>query len=80
MELERNNEQLIYHYQIGLFDKNGDWLHQNISKNDVVESINETLIRFHEFLQLAVSELEMTLIPDEKNEQISSSHSALILC
>lgn len=66
MELERNNEQLIYHYQIGLFDKNGDWLHQNISKNDVVESINETLICFHEFLQLAVNELEMTLIPDEK--------------
>ncbi|WP_193016342.1 sigma factor-binding protein Crl [Proteus sp. FME41] len=66
MNLERDNGQLIYSYQIGLFDKNGDWIQQNLSKNDVIEPINETLIRFHAFLQTAASELNMTLIPDEK--------------
>ncbi|EPK3404138.1 sigma factor-binding protein Crl [Proteus mirabilis] len=66
MELERNGEQLIYYYQVGLFDKNGDWVNQVINKKDVIESIHETLIRFHDFLQVAVSELEMTLVPDEK--------------
>ncbi len=66
MELERNGEQLIYYYQVGLFDKNGDWVNQVISKKDVIESIHETLICFHDFLQAAVSELEMTLVPDEK--------------
>ena len=66
MELERNGEQLIYYYQVGLFDKNGDRVNQVISKKDVIESIHETLIRFHDFLQAAASELEMTLVPDEK--------------
>lgn len=41
MELERNGEQLIYYYQVGLFDKNGDWVNQVISKKDVIESIRK---------------------------------------
>ncbi|MEQ4922959.1 sigma factor-binding protein Crl [Proteus hauseri] len=71
MELKRNNEQLVYYYQVGLFDKNGDWINQTINKNDVTESINETLIRFHGFLQAAVTELEMSLLPDEKMNKLS---------
>lgn len=66
MYLERNEQKLIYHYQIGLFDKNGDWLNQAISKKDIINSVDETLLRFHDFLQTAVAELEMTLTPDEK--------------
>lgn len=66
MELVRNDEQLVYYYQVGLFDKNGDWINQVISKDDVIESINETLLRFHKFLQIATNELEMKLVPDEK--------------
>ncbi len=32
----------------------------------MIESIHEKLIRFHDFLQVSVSELEMTLVTDEK--------------
>ncbi|WP_340611210.1 sigma factor-binding protein Crl [Xenorhabdus bharatensis] len=65
LELERQEKGFIYNYQIGLFDKHGEWLPMNIKKGTDLKQLESTLQAFHKRLSDSLSTLKLTLTPSE---------------
>ncbi|MEQ1974884.1 sigma factor-binding protein Crl [Xenorhabdus sp. SGI240] len=63
LELEEQKQGFIYHYQIGLFDKNGEWRAMKIKKKADLEHLESTLQVFHKRLVDSFDVLKLTLIP-----------------
>ncbi|MDC9597668.1 sigma factor-binding protein Crl [Xenorhabdus anantnagensis] len=65
LELEEQGQGFVYNYQIGLFDKNGEWRAMNIKKKADLEHLESTLQAFHKRLADSFDTLKLTLIPSE---------------
>ncbi|MCC8378871.1 MULTISPECIES: sigma factor-binding protein Crl [unclassified Xenorhabdus] len=65
LELERQEKGFIYNYQIGLFDKHGEWLPMNIKKEADLRQLELTLQAFHQRLSDSLGNLKLTLSPSE---------------
>ncbi|PHM73874.1 sigma factor-binding protein Crl [Xenorhabdus kozodoii] len=65
LELEEQEQGFVYHYQIGLFDKHGEWRAMGIKKKADLEHLESTLQAFHKRLVGAFEALKLTLIPSE---------------
>ena len=74
LELEAQDNQLIYNYHIGLFDKNGDWKVALSSNQEVDEKVEQTLQAFFKRLKQLLVTLEIELVP---SEQLSEKARAL---
>ncbi|MCC8365471.1 sigma factor-binding protein Crl [Xenorhabdus sp. PB61.4] len=65
LELERQEKGFVYNYQIGLFDKHGEWLPMNIKKEADLRQLESTLQAFHQRLSDSLGNLKLTLSPSE---------------
>ncbi|WP_338803290.1 sigma factor-binding protein Crl [Xenorhabdus griffiniae] len=65
LELEEQDQGFVYHYQIGLFDKQGEWNAMNIKKKADLEHLESMLQAFHKRLVDSCETLKLTLIPSE---------------
>ncbi|MBE8596726.1 sigma factor-binding protein Crl [Xenorhabdus sp. BG5] len=65
LELEEQDQGFVYHYQIGLFDKQGEWNVMNIKKKADLEHLESTLQAFHKRLVDSCETLKLALIPSE---------------
>jgi len=68
--LETQEDQLIYTYQFGLFDKAGDWQAVPSNSQETDEQVQKTLQAFHKRLKELLVTLEIELVPsDELSEE-----------
>ncbi|MDC9612827.1 sigma factor-binding protein Crl [Xenorhabdus khoisanae] len=65
LELEAQEQGFIYNYQIGLFDKNGEWRAMSIKKKADLEHLESTLQTFHKRLAGSFETLNLTLTPSD---------------
>ncbi|CDL81566.1 sigma factor-binding protein Crl [Xenorhabdus szentirmaii] len=65
LELEEKGNEFVYKYQIGLFDKHGEWRVMNIKKASDLEHLESTLQAFHKRLNDSFNTLKLTLTPSE---------------
>ncbi|PHM33353.1 sigma factor-binding protein Crl [Xenorhabdus innexi] len=65
LELEQQEKGFVYNYQIGLFDKHGEWLPMNIKKDADFKQLESTLQAFHQRLSDSLNTLQLTLTPSE---------------
>ncbi|PHM64642.1 sigma factor-binding protein Crl [Xenorhabdus stockiae] len=65
LELERQEKGFVYNYQIGLFDKHGEWLPMSIKKEADLRQLESTLQAFHQRLSDSLGNLKLTLSPSE---------------
>ncbi|OTA20984.1 sigma factor-binding protein Crl [Xenorhabdus beddingii] len=65
LELEAQGQGFVYHYQIGLFDKNGEWHAMSIKKKADLEHLESTLQTFHQRLANSFDALKLTLTPSK---------------
>ncbi|MBD2810957.1 sigma factor-binding protein Crl [Xenorhabdus sp. Vera] len=65
LELEEQGQGFIYNYQIGLFDKKGEWNAMNIRKKADLEHLESILQAFHKRLADSFDTLKLTLVPSE---------------
>ncbi|AOM40934.1 sigma factor-binding protein Crl [Xenorhabdus hominickii] len=65
LELEAQEQGFVYNYQIGLFDKNGEWRAMSIKKMADLEHLESTLQTFHKRLADSFDTLKLTLTPSE---------------
>ncbi|MBI6547601.1 sigma factor-binding protein Crl [Xenorhabdus lircayensis] len=65
LELEVQEQGFVYNYQIGLFDKNGEWRAMSIKKKADREHLESTLQTFHKRLADSFDTLKLTLTPSE---------------
>ncbi|MDR0219100.1 MAG: sigma factor-binding protein Crl [Enterobacteriaceae bacterium] len=63
MELERQEKGFVYNYQIGLFDKHGEWQPASIKKTADLQRLESTLHAFHKRLSDSFDTLKLTLLP-----------------
>lgn len=61
--LEAQDNQLIYTYQFGLFDKAGVWQAGLSGRQDVDEQVEQTLQVFYKRLNELLETLEIDLVP-----------------
>lgn len=66
LELEVQDNQLIYNYNFGLFDKDGDWKVAPSGNQDVDKQVEQTLQAFFKRLKELLVTLEIELVPSEK--------------
>ncbi|MDC9605010.1 MULTISPECIES: sigma factor-binding protein Crl [Xenorhabdus] len=65
LELEEQDQGFVYNYQIGLFDKQGEWRVMKIKKKADLEYLESMLQAFHKRLVDSCETLKLTLIPSE---------------
>ncbi|WP_237386651.1 sigma factor-binding protein Crl [Xenorhabdus sp. Sc-CR9] len=65
LELEEQGQGFVYNYQIGLFDKKGEWNSMNIRKKADLEHLESTLQAFHKRLADSFDTLKLILVPSE---------------
>ncbi|WP_340614684.1 sigma factor-binding protein Crl [Xenorhabdus thailandensis] len=65
LELEEQDQGFVYNYQIGLFDKQGEWRIMKIKKKADLEYLESMLQAFHKRLVDSCETLKLTLIPSE---------------
>ncbi|MGJ0624330.1 sigma factor-binding protein Crl [Xenorhabdus bovienii] len=65
LELEEDEKGFVYNYQIGLFDKNGEWQPMGIKKIADLEHLESTLQAFHKRLTDSFNTFKLTLIPSK---------------
>ncbi len=72
LELEEQDQGFVYNYQIGLFDKHGEWQVMGIKKKADLEHLESTLQTFHQRLADAFDTLKLTLIPSENTASLQT--------
>ncbi|MDC9582163.1 sigma factor-binding protein Crl [Xenorhabdus sp. PR6a] len=65
LELQEQGQGFVYHYQIGLFDKKGEWQAMNIKRKADLEHLESTLQAFHKRLADSLDTLKLRLVPSE---------------
>ncbi|MBD2815882.1 sigma factor-binding protein Crl [Xenorhabdus sp. Flor] len=65
LELELQEKGFVYNYQIGLFDKHGEWQLMNIKKEADLKHLESTLQAFHKRLSVSLDTFKLTLIPSD---------------
>ncbi|PHM29759.1 sigma factor-binding protein Crl [Xenorhabdus budapestensis] len=63
LELELQEKGFVYNYQIGLFDKHGEWQPMSIKKEVDLKHLESTLQAFHKRLSNSLDTFKLTLIP-----------------
>ncbi|CAM3690562.1 sigma factor-binding protein Crl [Xenorhabdus thuongxuanensis] len=72
LELQEQEQGFVYNYQIGLFDKHGEWSVMNIKKKADLEHLESTLQAFHKRLVDSFDTLKLTLIPSENTTTLQT--------
>lgn len=65
LTLDTQDEQLIYTYQLGLFNKEGQWQVAPFSGKDTDEKVQKTLHDFHSRLKELLGALDIALVPSD---------------
>lgn len=63
MVLDAGADGFTYQYDIGLFDKEGNWVPSVVKKKEDNERIEETLHRFYQRLEALLGGMDLTLKP-----------------
>lgn len=65
LTLDTQDDQLIYAYQFGLFDKEGQWQVTPLCDPETDAKVQKTLHDFHKRLKDLLVTLEVALVPSE---------------
>lgn len=71
LELDAQENQLVYSYQFGLFDKNGQWKAKLSGDQEVDEKVEKTLQAFFKRLQELLVTLKIELVPANESKALT---------
>lgn len=72
MVLEAQNDQLVYSYQFGLFDKAGSWTATSAGSQEVNDRVEQSLYVFFPRLNDLLKTLDIKLLPSENAQALSA--------
>ncbi|MDX7986780.1 sigma factor-binding protein Crl [Xenorhabdus sp. 12] len=72
LELEAQEQGFVYKYQIGLFDKHGEWQAMNIKKKTDLVHLESILQAFHKRLADSFDTLKLQLIPSQNTAPLQN--------
>ncbi|WJY15941.1 sigma factor-binding protein Crl [Pectobacteriaceae bacterium CE90] len=66
LELDAEEQKLIYSYRFGLFDESGNWCEKEFKDTEVDEKVHTTRQDFHNRLEILAQQLEPSYILTER--------------
>lgn len=76
LELQQTENEFIYHYQLGIFDKQANWQSQSLKDKADLDTIELNLQKFHQRLSDLLGTLEIKLTPSPEMAEFKLKLSA----